>query len=642
MIRSSLPTRALTDRPDLDQFKRQAKELLDAFRAGDASAIAEVSTHYRDAAPSSFALHDAQLVIARAYGFESWPRLKAFVDGATDERLRAAVRDGDLSAVRAMLHARPELAARSNALQIAVVTRSADLVRLLMAHGANARVGIYPFRDATSPLTVATERGYDDIVAIIRDEETRRQAAHAGVNAASDTLFEAIASADAERVCHLIDADPSLLLVRHPVIEWTPLHAAARTLDVDLVRRLLDRGAEVSTRAGRDRITPIDAADHWSRHVWREGAQGFDRLAAVMTLLLERGAELTPRAAVVLGRVEWLRDAHANGTLVNPIDEWGGLLSLAVSHSHPEILSLLLDWGFDPDERTRFRDVGGDDVVFTWGMPLSYCASSCKHAMAEILLEHGADPNASIYASGTPMSQAYGQNDERMIALLERYGGVTEPWIAGLYRRRDKVATLFEAAADPRRLAEDMIEQAACGGDPEIVRAVLAHITWARDDARWFAVLEQPLRIWHHGSSHWSRPDWNRATYPTCFRLLLERCDPNIRGRADDSSGLGLTLLHSVAGARRHVRADECLAFATMLLDAGARLDVRDHVLESTPLGWACRWGRVELVKLFLDRGADRVEADAEPWATPEAWARKMGKSDVLEVLRTHQGRLRR
>jgi hypothetical protein len=29
--------------------------------------------------------------------------------------------------------------------------------------------------------------------------------------------------------------------------------------------------------------------------------------------------------------------------------------------------------------------------------------------------------------------------------------------------------------------------------------------------------------------------------------------------------------------------------------------------------------GRVEMVKLFLARGADPVAADAEPWATPRA-----------------------
>jgi ankyrin repeat protein len=71
-----------------------------------------------------------------------------------------------------------------------------------------------------------------------------------------------------------------------------------------------------------------------------------------------------------------------------------------------------------------------------------------------------------------------------------------------------------------------------------------------------------------------------------------------------------------------------------MLLDAGASLTIRDSLLQSTPLGWACRWGRVELVKLYLARGADRVEGDAEPWATPLAWATKRGHHEIIELLR--------
>ena len=43
-----------------------------------------------------------------------------------------------------------------------------------MRKGANARAGIHPHRDATSAWTLARERGYDDIVAIIEEEENRK------------------------------------------------------------------------------------------------------------------------------------------------------------------------------------------------------------------------------------------------------------------------------------------------------------------------------------------------------------------------------------------------------------------------------------------------------------------------------------
>jgi hypothetical protein len=80
MMNHSLPTRAFREHTDLDQLKHQAKELLEAFRGGEAAAVSEVNAHYRGADATTFALHDAQLVLARAYGFESWPKLKAYVD----------------------------------------------------------------------------------------------------------------------------------------------------------------------------------------------------------------------------------------------------------------------------------------------------------------------------------------------------------------------------------------------------------------------------------------------------------------------------------------------------------------------------------------------------------------------------------
>ncbi len=104
-----LPTRRMRQHPDLEQLKRQAKELLQAFAAGYAEATVEVNARYRAADASTFALHDAQLVIARSYGFESWPKLKAYVDGVTIRRLADAVGANDLTRVRSMLKARPEL-----------------------------------------------------------------------------------------------------------------------------------------------------------------------------------------------------------------------------------------------------------------------------------------------------------------------------------------------------------------------------------------------------------------------------------------------------------------------------------------------------------------------------------------------------
>jgi ankyrin repeat protein len=59
--------------------------------------------------------------------------------------------------------------------------------------------------------------------------------------------------------------------------------------------------------------------------------------------------------------------------------------------------------------------------------------------------------------------------------------------------------------------------------------------------------------------------------------------------------------------------------------------DVRDELLGSTALGWACRWGRSEVAKIMLERGADPLELDAELWATPHAWAEKAGHKAILQ-----------
>ena len=58
------------------------------------------------------------------------------------------------------------------------------------------------------------------------------------------------------------------------------------------------------------------------------------------------------------------------------------------------LLALLLDFGFHPDERTRLG-AGTGEPELTWGMPLWHCASSGRHAAADLLLVRGADLNTA-------------------------------------------------------------------------------------------------------------------------------------------------------------------------------------------------------------------------------------------------------
>ncbi len=65
---------ALPPDPDLDQLRRQAKDLLRAAQAGDRTARARIA-----AVSPRVALGSAQLALARGYGFASWVRMKAEV-----------------------------------------------------------------------------------------------------------------------------------------------------------------------------------------------------------------------------------------------------------------------------------------------------------------------------------------------------------------------------------------------------------------------------------------------------------------------------------------------------------------------------------------------------------------------------------
>ncbi len=82
-----MPTKWLPDSANLDHLKHQAKDLLRDYRAGQMAAYQRIREFHPQfvAVPDhempshSFNLSDAQLSIAREYGYASWPRLKVVI-----------------------------------------------------------------------------------------------------------------------------------------------------------------------------------------------------------------------------------------------------------------------------------------------------------------------------------------------------------------------------------------------------------------------------------------------------------------------------------------------------------------------------------------------------------------------------------
>ena len=72
-----MPTVPLPPRPSLEQLKKQARLLQRAVRAGHPRALALVAEHQPSGvALDTFSLDAAQFVLARSYGFASWPKLR--------------------------------------------------------------------------------------------------------------------------------------------------------------------------------------------------------------------------------------------------------------------------------------------------------------------------------------------------------------------------------------------------------------------------------------------------------------------------------------------------------------------------------------------------------------------------------------
>ena len=307
-------------RPDLDQYRTQAKELLAACQAGDAAAVARVAQYRgRGAGPI---LSDAQLTLAREHGFESWPRFKRAVE--LHPQLRDALDPGDAARVRSILAEAPQLADcvpwpqhRPDTPAIAIVSDACvwhrpqkhEVARALIEAGAACDIALAARAGAVDRVCALLDA--DPGLIEYRDARGRTALYRAGCvygqfkegEAVVDLLLERGAQPDifvaatfalGDRVDALLAENRDLALNTGPE-GMTALHWAVRPRRADEPREpvrvtqlLLDAGADAqATDPTQEDMQPLHHVGEWGQ-----------ASAAQADLLLERGADLNARSGI--------------------------------------------------------------------------------------------------------------------------------------------------------------------------------------------------------------------------------------------------------------------------------------------------------------------------------------------------------
>ena len=405
----STDARPLPDRPNLRHLKDQAKDLL---KAGQAKSLA-----------------DAQLQIARLYGFLSWPELKAHVEFFKEiGQLKQAIDTNDIASVKALmtrnptLHQAPLGYGKDGPLtwvaECRVPWEPPSPTRLAMAewmiaHGSDLHQG------GDAPLMRAALQGY------------------------RIPMMELLVSHG---------ANVNALWHGHFPIVFAP----CESMDPASLQWLLDHGANPNCRDHGYEISrhryPGTALDYLIAGY----ARSSERLSACIEVLLAADGETKydtpPVLALLRGGLDHLAALmDADPALVHKrfpeldcgqtggrslLLQGGTLLHVAAEYGDVAAATLLLNRGTDVNARATVDEagVGGQTAIFhavtqfdDYGL-----------LVTQLLLERGADLTVRVKLPGdyerpgeivecTPLGYALrfgGEGQRRTVALLRRRGAV--------------------------------------------------------------------------------------------------------------------------------------------------------------------------------------------------------------------------
>ena len=484
-----MPALSLPDDPTVEHFRRLARRLQRAVRAGDPEAAALIA-RYDFATGPDFPLSAAQLVVARECGFSSWPALRrqlellagyrrdpdavpAVADPADDFcRLACLVysaEDGPdrWAAAAALLAEQADLPARSVAAAAAAGDPAALATHLADPAAASAPTGPYGWQ----PLLYLTYSRVPQVDPV----------------RAAGLLLDAGADPDAGYAWHGLTPPFTALTGCFGEGEQGPRRQPRHPRSIELVRQLLAAGAD-----------PNDGQTLYNRMFSPDD----DHLELLFAYGLGR-----ERSGVWRDRL--------GGALETPAEMLARPLTWAAAHGFTERVRLLLRHGVDPDLRSPE------------GRALPLAAAAGHREIVELLLAAGAEPVELSPVAGT------------VAAVLTGDEAAVDPAVlpAILADRPGLVAEAVEAGADPglavrlgfdvsaRHDGQTALHTAAWNGDLDLVRRLvsLGADLGARDDR------------------FGGRPvDWaGHAQHPDVVSFLTEAGDPAVGERAPGGPGPG-------------------------------------------------------------------------------------------------------